>query len=299
MGEAALSLKDQGNEEFKLGNWLKAAAIYTKAIKQDPGNAVVYSNRCASFLKLSKVAKALADADQCIALKPDWEKGYFRRGLALEALERPEEALAAFQRAEKIKPDDRFISERVRSLSKVVRARRGTAKADAANGGPAPSASQPANGVHASIDQQQQQAIKRFEKEILEKVKHSSLEPAELPSVFCLPGQGLEGGKELLQVRIKTAFDSPDMLQNCLTYLREYVVEQKALAACAVIPQNGVAFPQVWKQPGWPYEGSNGTFVQLESPSVKRVWYFPPITASRRNPSEVSLDFRLLGSIFR
>ena len=49
MGEAALSLKDQGNEEFKLGNWLKAAAIYTKAIKQDPGNAVVYRQVFSSF----------------------------------------------------------------------------------------------------------------------------------------------------------------------------------------------------------------------------------------------------------
>ena len=57
-------------------------------------------------------------------------------------------------------------------------------------------------------------------------------------------GKAQEGGAELLQVRIMTAFDSPDMLQNCLTYLREYVEEQGALAACAVIPQNGVAFPQ-------------------------------------------------------
>ncbi|KAK9822558.1 hypothetical protein WJX74_004606 [Apatococcus lobatus] len=292
MSEKAASLKDQGNEEFKQGSWLKAAATYTKAIKEDPENAVLYSNRCASFLKLSKVAKALADAEQCVALRPEWEKGYFRRGLALEALDRPEEALATFQAAEKIKPDDRLIQERVRNLSKVVRARKGTGKSD----NPTPNGTS-ANGPQAKGDQQQ--ALKLFEKQILEKVKKGTLDPAELPSVFCLPGKALEGGADLLQVRIKTAFDSPDMLQNCLTYLREYVEEQGALAACAVIPQNSVAFPQVWKQPGWPYEGSNGTFVQLESPSTKRMWYFPPITASRRNPTEISLDFRLLGSIFR
>ena len=39
-----MSYKDQGNEEYKKGNWLKAAALYTKGIKQDPENALLY--RC-------------------------------------------------------------------------------------------------------------------------------------------------------------------------------------------------------------------------------------------------------------
>ena len=63
---------------------MKAAAAYTKAIKLDQENAVLYSNRSAAFLKLGKVAKAIEDADECIVLKPDWEKGYFRKGQALE-----------------------------------------------------------------------------------------------------------------------------------------------------------------------------------------------------------------------
>nr|DAD47923.1 TPA_asm: hypothetical protein HUJ06_017860 [Nelumbo nucifera] len=37
-----LSLKDQGNEFFKAGNYLKAAALYTQAIKKDPSNATLY-----------------------------------------------------------------------------------------------------------------------------------------------------------------------------------------------------------------------------------------------------------------
>lgn len=37
-----MSFKDQGNEEYKKGNWLKAAALYTKGIKEDPDNAVLY-----------------------------------------------------------------------------------------------------------------------------------------------------------------------------------------------------------------------------------------------------------------
>ena len=36
-----LSWKDQGNKEFKAGNWLKAAALYTKGLKDSPGDAVL------------------------------------------------------------------------------------------------------------------------------------------------------------------------------------------------------------------------------------------------------------------
>lgn len=41
-GEVASSLKDQGNDEYKKGNYLKAAALYTQAIKDDSKNAVLY-----------------------------------------------------------------------------------------------------------------------------------------------------------------------------------------------------------------------------------------------------------------
>ncbi|KAI4317886.1 hypothetical protein L6164_025716 [Bauhinia variegata] len=37
-----VSLKDQGNEFFKAGKYLKAAALYTQAIKQDPSNPTLY-----------------------------------------------------------------------------------------------------------------------------------------------------------------------------------------------------------------------------------------------------------------
>lgn len=41
-GGGAESLKDKGNEQFKAGNYLKAAALYTQAIKQDPNNPTLY-----------------------------------------------------------------------------------------------------------------------------------------------------------------------------------------------------------------------------------------------------------------
>lgn len=52
------------------------------------------SNRSAAVLQLNKVSKALADAEECINLRSDWDKGYFRRAAALEKMDRWEEVRA-------------------------------------------------------------------------------------------------------------------------------------------------------------------------------------------------------------
>lgn len=41
------ALKDEGNAHFKAGNFLKAAALYTQAIKKDPENAALYRSSLA------------------------------------------------------------------------------------------------------------------------------------------------------------------------------------------------------------------------------------------------------------
>jgi Flp pilus assembly protein TadD len=47
-GAGAL-LKDQGNEFFKAGNYLKAAATYTQAIKLEPNNSTLYRYAATRF----------------------------------------------------------------------------------------------------------------------------------------------------------------------------------------------------------------------------------------------------------
>jgi tetratricopeptide (TPR) repeat protein len=87
----SISYREQGNDEYRRGNYLRAAALYTKALKDDPECAALYSNRSAALLHVNKLSKALTDADQCIRLEPEWDKGHYRRGAALEALDRLEE----------------------------------------------------------------------------------------------------------------------------------------------------------------------------------------------------------------
>eukprot|EP00798_Chlamydomonas_sp_ICE-L_P017127 gene17127-23431_t len=84
-------------------------------------------NRSAALLKLSKVTKALEDAEVVIKLRPDWEKGYFRKGAILEDQSKYAEALEVYQVALKMKgPSAKELSTKIRNLSKLVnpRARR-------------------------------------------------------------------------------------------------------------------------------------------------------------------------------
>ncbi len=57
------------------------------------------SNRSAALLKLKKAGKALEDAEACIRQRPDWDKGHYRRALALELTEKYSEARTCFMHA--------------------------------------------------------------------------------------------------------------------------------------------------------------------------------------------------------
>ena len=86
-----MSLREQGNAEFRKGNYLRAAALYSRGIKAEPENWTLLCNRSAALLHLNKYSRALSDAEECIRLNPDWDKGYFRRAAALEAMGKMQE----------------------------------------------------------------------------------------------------------------------------------------------------------------------------------------------------------------
>ena len=81
MGE--LSLKEQGDTEFKAKNYAKAIEFYAQALVNAPNEHTIYGNRSNAYLKLKNYEDALADANKCIELKADWSKGYHRKGTAL------------------------------------------------------------------------------------------------------------------------------------------------------------------------------------------------------------------------
>lgn len=104
---SADSLREEGNEKFKAGDYAAAIEAYTKALDIDPKLHLCFSNRSAAYLKLGNSAeKALSDAIKCIELRPEFGKGYSRKAAALQELERWDEAIATCEQGIATASDD-------------------------------------------------------------------------------------------------------------------------------------------------------------------------------------------------
>ncbi len=67
-------MKKKGNDAMKKGQLEEAIQFYSQAVARDPSNHVLYSNRCAAYMKQEKFDEALEDASTTTKLKPDWSK---------------------------------------------------------------------------------------------------------------------------------------------------------------------------------------------------------------------------------
>jgi len=79
---SASKWKDEGNEEFRKGNYAKAIECYTYATEMDPKNPVYFTNRSMCYFKMGEYQKSLRDALKSISLDSNWVKGYYRAGMA-------------------------------------------------------------------------------------------------------------------------------------------------------------------------------------------------------------------------
>ena len=94
-----VQLKDEGNAAMKECRFDDAIGAYSRAIACDVSNQqhVLFSNRSAAHMSKHEYEKALQDAVRCIELSPSWVKGYSRKGAALHALKRFDEAILAYK----------------------------------------------------------------------------------------------------------------------------------------------------------------------------------------------------------
>jgi len=130
--EEAEQFKAAGNKALQSGNLTEAIENYTKAINADGTNHVFYSNRSAAYLKKGDGNNALEDAKSTIAIKPDFSKGYSRKGAALHALKRYNDAIAAYEEGLAKFADDAALKK---GLEEVKRDKDGPPRGGGGGGG--------------------------------------------------------------------------------------------------------------------------------------------------------------------
>ncbi len=146
-------LKDEGNEQFKLGNYPRAVILYGRAIdmalpindgyesdstsgdqeclsedslerayKKFPNLHIYFSNRALSQIKLENFGSAIADSSKAISLCPSFSKAYYRRGVSKVALAHYKDALKDFERCVQITPSDADARMRLKECKKEYQA---------------------------------------------------------------------------------------------------------------------------------------------------------------------------------
>ena len=115
------------------------------------------------------------------------------------------------------------------------------------------------------------------------------------PSCFLL----MEANEKVLPcVSMEKAFDAPQVHQEATSYLRQYIIDNKAHAAAIVVPKSKIAFPQCWNNASktkW-HHGSEkqGVFVQLESKTARKILFVPYKPAAKAPETTEELDAQAL-----
>ncbi|KEG10080.1 stress-induced protein sti1 [Trypanosoma grayi] len=118
--EIAQQKKEEGNALFKEDKFPEAVAAYTEAIKRNPAEHTTYSNRAAAYLKLGAYNEALADAEKCIEIKPDFVKAHARRGHAYFWTKQYNKAMQAYEEGLKHDKENAECKEgRMRTMMKI------------------------------------------------------------------------------------------------------------------------------------------------------------------------------------
>ncbi|KAM0894809.1 hypothetical protein ACQ4PT_024259 [Festuca glaucescens] len=103
--EAADHHRHKGNEFFQKKKYQEAADHYTEAIKKNPNDPRVFSNRAQSHIYLRNLSEGLEDAEKCIELDPTFLKGYLRKANAQFLMDDYESALATYIEGLKCDPN--------------------------------------------------------------------------------------------------------------------------------------------------------------------------------------------------
>ncbi|OAQ63033.1 heat shock protein [Pochonia chlamydosporia 170] len=118
---SADELKALGNKAIAEKNFDEAVDKFTQAIAIQPENHILYSNRSAAYASKKDWDNALADADKTTQIKPDWAKGWGRKGAALHGKGDLLGANDAYEEGLKLDANNTQLKSGLASVEKAIK----------------------------------------------------------------------------------------------------------------------------------------------------------------------------------
>ncbi|CAK6446295.1 unnamed protein product [Pipistrellus nathusii] len=100
--EESTRLKEEGNEQFKKGDYIEAESSYSQALQTCPScfqkdRSILFSNRAAARMKQDKKEMAISDCSKAIQLNPSYIRALLRRAELYESTDKLDEALEDYK----------------------------------------------------------------------------------------------------------------------------------------------------------------------------------------------------------
>ncbi|KAG7470083.1 hypothetical protein MATL_G00135580 [Megalops atlanticus] len=111
------SLKQEGNDCVKRGQFQEAVEKYSECLKLKPDECAVYTNRALCYLKLELFGEAKQDCDTALHMEPTNKKAFYRRALAYKGLK---DYLACSSDLQEVLQLDPNVQEAERELEEVT-----------------------------------------------------------------------------------------------------------------------------------------------------------------------------------
>lgn len=107
--EKAMEHKEKGSNFFREGKYPEALKEYEEGLKRDPKCVAIYSNRCATWIKLMEFVPALKDAEKCLEIDPTFIKAYARKGTCHQMMKEYHKALKCYDEGLKLDPNNKDL----------------------------------------------------------------------------------------------------------------------------------------------------------------------------------------------
>ncbi|KAG2448193.1 hypothetical protein HYH02_006778 [Chlamydomonas schloesseri] len=128
--------REKGNTAFKEQRYPEAVQAYQEALKRGPPAVnpeayKLYSNLAACYTKLGAYPEGVKAADKCIELKPDFAKGYSRKGTLQYFMKEYDKAIETYNKGLELEPDNTELQEGLqRAVEAISRFASGQASAE-------------------------------------------------------------------------------------------------------------------------------------------------------------------------